>query len=111
MHGLIDIYLLREDWAWVTAEVAQVAEGGHVNARFEHKEDVCRVMVRFLFCFGADVKACTVCTAEPDTTDLVGMNVAQRLAMQDMLEVPLWVVWTEYGCRRNHADPGLVKQR
>lgn len=69
-------------------QISELAEPRHVHPRFEHDKDVRHVVVRDLLCVGAHVEpGCAVRTPQPHAADLVAVDVAQRLPVQDVLQV------------------------
>lgn len=68
-----------------------------------------RVVARHLLGLGTDIEAgCAVGAAQPDAADLVGVDVAERLLVQDVFEVCGGIARVEDGVGGDFADVGAV---
>lgn len=97
---LAEIHLLVEEGLRVRRrEVRQLAEPRHVHPRLEHDKDVRHIVVRDLLRVGAHVEAGRAVRApQPHAADLVTVDVAQRLTVQDVLEISGRVVRRRRSC-------------
>lgn len=108
-YGLAEVHLLVEQGLGMRrGEVSQLAEASHVDPRLEHDKDVRDVVVRDLLRVGAHVESGRAVRApQPDAADLVAVDVAQRLTVQDVLQVRCRIVRRRCCCG-NLADLRLI---